>query len=136
MQALRTFILERPRAAILALLIALCMKALMPAGFMVSGNAKTFTVTLCTDGSGGKQTVEIAIPTNSAHKADKGGDTASVGKCAFSGLGTPALGGADALLLAFAFAFILMLGLAPAKRLPFRQTAYLRPPLRGPPALI
>ena len=54
--------------------------------------------------------------------------------CAFSGLAKVAVGGADAILLAIAFAFILVLGLASTRCLPLRQISYLRPPLRGPPA--
>jgi hypothetical protein len=56
------------------------------------------------------------------------------GHCAFSGLTQAAVGGADASLLALAFAFVLVLGLAPTPRLPFQRFAHLRPPLRGPPA--
>lgn len=134
MQALRTLILGNPRAAILALLLVLCMKALVPAGYMIETGAKTFTVTLCSDDSGGKKTVEIAIPTDPSHDAGKDGEAKAGGKCAFSPLSMAATGGADAPLLALAFAFILLLGLAPASSLPFGQVHYLRPPLRGPPA--
>ncbi|MFT6473018.1 MAG: hypothetical protein ACJAVZ_004709 [Afipia broomeae] len=61
---------------------------------------------------------------------------AKASHCAFSGLAQAALGGADASLLALAFALILILGLAPTQHLPFWQTSYLRPPLRGPPATV
>ena len=43
-------------------------------------------------------------------------------------------GAGDAALLALAFAFILVLGLAPVRHLAFQRNSYLRPPLRGPPA--
>ena len=135
MHALRTFLTGNPRAAIMALLVVLCMKALVPAGYMIDSGARTFTVTLCSDDSGGTKTVEIAIPGNSAHDMGKADDAKSGGKCAFSSLSMMATGGADAVLLALAFAFILLLGLAPATRLPFGQIHYLRPPLRGPPAM-
>lgn len=114
--------------------LAFCIKALMPAGFMVSASADTVvTVSICSDATGGFKQMQLVIPGkgNSGGHAD---GTSKDGQCAFSGLGQAALGGADALLLAIAFAFILVLGLAPTQRLPFRQFAHLRPPLRGPPA--
>ncbi len=55
--------------------------------------------------------------------------------CAYSAIGKSALGGADPILLALAFAFILVLGLAPSRALPARPVPHTRPPLRGPPAL-
>jgi hypothetical protein len=45
-----------------------------------------------------------------------------------------AIGGADPFLLTLAFAFILVLGLAPSRILPARPVPHALPPLRGPPA--
>ena len=135
MQSLRALIRENRRLALALLVLAFCIKAVIPAGFMLSSNGSSaITVTICSEVSDGLKQMQIAIPgkdSGSDHsKAMKKGD-----HCAFSGLGKVAVGGADAFLLALAFAFILLLGLAPSTRLPLRQLSYLRPPLRGPPAL-
>jgi len=134
MRLLRALLLDHPRLAILALLLALSMKALIPAGYMIVGGDKTLTVTLCSDGTGGSKTVEIKIPGKGGHDIAKDDKAKGNGVCAFSSLSHMAVGGVDAPLLALAFAFILMLGLAPTRNLPFRQVQHLRPPLRGPPA--
>jgi hypothetical protein len=55
--------------------------------------------------------------------------------CAWGLLAMAAVAAADVLLLALALAFILALGLGPSRAAARFQPAYLRPPLRGPPAL-
>lgn len=134
MQILRTLIHTNHRLALVLVVLAFCIKAVIPAGFMVSASSDmTLTVTICSDASNGLKQMQLAIP-GKQQGGDHADGTKKGGHCAFSGLGKVAIGSADAFLLALAFAFILVLGLAPAKRLPFRESAYLRPPLRGPPA--
>ncbi|MDD3799319.1 MAG: hypothetical protein PHE36_09105 [Novosphingobium sp.] len=117
------------------LVVALCLKALIPAGFMVSSSADTvLTVTVCSESTSGLKTVNLVIPSREDQDRRHSDGAKKDGHCAFTGLTKVAVGGADAILLALAFAFILVLGLAPAPRLPFRPILYLRPPLRGPPA--
>lgn len=134
MQFIRALILEHRRFALALLVAAFCIKALIPAGFMVSASSDTvLTVSICSDTTTGFRQIQLVIPGDSqasghADSAKKDGD------CAFSGLASVALGGADAVLLAIAIAFILHLGIAPTLRLPVRRRAHLRPPLRGPPA--
>ncbi|WP_159643373.1 hypothetical protein [Sphingorhabdus sp. 109] len=95
-------------------------------------NDRLLTITFCSDGSGDGKTLQLVIPgkesehSNSANKGEH---------CAFSGLAKVATGGADEILLMMAFAFILVLGLAPLQRQSNLQFFYLRPPLRGPPAV-
>ncbi|WP_141521642.1 DUF2946 family protein [Novosphingobium sp. PC22D] len=132
---MRALIREHRRLALALLLLVFCIKALVPSGFMVSASGDTvLTVTICADATNGPKQIKQIIP--GKHNRDGGHpDGAKKGEhCAFSGLAKVAVGGADAILLALAFAFILVLGLGPVRRLPFRQIAYLRPPLRGPPA--
>lgn len=133
MQPLRTLIRDHRKLALALLVLAFCIKAVVPAGFMVSTSADTIlTVTICSNATGAPTEMQIVVPAK-----DKGGHAGEADdgqQCAFSGLAKAAIGGADAFLLALAFAFILVLGLAPARRLPFGQVFYLRPPLRGPPA--
>ena len=117
-------------------MLAFCIKAVMPAGYMVSSTSGRFlTVTLCSEGTGGFKTMQLAIPGKNA--GEQGGQQSDQTKkgdhCAFSGLAKVAIGGADAFLLALALAFILVVGLAPVRRAQFRRIAYLLPPQCGPP---
>lgn len=133
MQPLRALIRNHRHLALALLLLAFLVKAAIPSGFMVSSSSEmVLTVTVCADASGGLKQMQMLVPvergSDQPHKAKKGE------QCAFSGLAKPALGGADAVLLALAFVFILVLGLAPRARAPFRAFSHLRPPLRGPPA--
>lgn len=135
MQLLRALIRNHRHFALPMLVLALSIKAAVPSGFMVSASPDTvLTVTICSDASDGLKTIQMVIT------AKERGDDHHEGKkrgehCAFSGLAKVAVGGADAFLLTLAFTFILVLGVAPMHRLPFRQLFYLRPPLRGPPAV-
>lgn len=135
MQPLRALIRNHRHLALVLLVLAFCIKAVVPSGYMVSSSGDTvLTVTICSDGSAGLEQVQMAIPgkeRGSGHTNDaKQGE-----HCAFSGLNQLAVGGADVALSALALAFILVLGLGPVQRLPFRQFSHLRPPLRGPPAV-
>lgn len=135
MQTLRALIRNDRHLALLFILLAFCMKVLIPAGFMVSASKDTvLTVTFCSDGTSGAQRMQLVIPGD-----DQGSDHNDSGQkgeqCTFSGLAKVAVGGADAILLAAAFACIMAVGIAPAQRPPFRQAPYLRPPLRGPPTV-
>jgi hypothetical protein len=134
MTRLRIFFRDHARLTLVLLALALAVKAVVPAGFMLAAGGDRFlTVTICSDASGIPQQMTIALP----HKAGSSGDEVQgdTGQpCAFSGLGHAALGGADPLLLAASLAFILLVGLAPLPALPARDVPFLRPPLRGPPA--
>lgn len=132
--ALRLFIARHARLAALLLALALAMRALVPAGYMIDSRTDFLTVTIC---SGVDQHSTIKIPFerksgSGEHQGKAQGDS----PCVFSALGMAALGGADAPLLAIALAFVLALGFAPI-RLPLLQRArHLLPPAHGPPALI
>lgn len=131
MHRLRVSILGKRHLALLLIALALFMKAALPAGTMVFASSRILTVTICHDGTGAVTKAQIEIPAKETSK----GDQAKVdGHCPYSSLAMAATAGAPTALLALAFAFILLLGLAPARRLPFRRAAHLRPPLRGPPA--
>lgn len=135
MQPLRALIRDHRYFALALLVLAFCIKAAIPSGFMVSASPDTvLTVTICSDASDGLKTMQMVIPAKERgsdhHEGKKKGE-----HCAFSGLAKVAVGGADAFLLALAVAFIFVLGRAPVRRLPCRQFSHLRPPLRGPPAV-
>jgi len=136
MTSLRALTRRHTRLTLVLLALAMLVKALIPAGYMIAPAGERFlTVTICADASGTTKQMRIAIP----DKDDTGGDHSDAADtdqvCAFAGLGHVALGGADPILLAAALAFILLVGLAPLRSPPARDIAFLRPPLRGPPSL-
>ena len=134
MQPLRAFLDCRRRHALVLVVLALCIKALMPAGYMLSSSPdKVLTITICSDVSQGLQQMQLTVPGKPAG-SDHSEAAAKADHCAFAGLGHGAIAGVDGFLLALAIAFILVLGLAPSPRLPLGEVAHLRPPLRGPPA--
>ena len=134
MQFVRALIHDNRRLFLALVVLAFCIKAAIPAGFMVSGSSDTtLSISICSDASNGIKQMTLSIPgkhqgSGHSNSEQKGGH------CAFSGLAKVGVSGPDAVLLALAFAFILLFGLAPARRLPFREAAYLRPPSRAPPA--
>jgi len=136
MSSLRALTHRYARLALVLLALAFAVKALVPAGYMISPAGERFlTVTICADASGTPKQMRIAI----LDKNEAGGDHSEAADtsqpCAFSGLGHAALGGVDPLLLVAALAFILLVGLAPLRAPPAHDIAFLRPPLRGPPSL-
>lgn len=139
MNGLRTLIREHRMLAILLLVAAFSIKALLPAGFMVSASpTQTVAITICTGSADGPEILRLSLPAVDTHQAgqsDSGhSETGKQGDhCAFSGLAKVAMGGADAVLLALAFAYILVLGFQPLRRVPSGPVPHLRPPLRGPP---
>jgi len=134
MHALRASVFGHRHIAILILALALAMKALIPAGTMISAGSQLLTISICSGVDGSETTTTIAVPVKKSAPGDHDDSGKTGGQCAFSALSLVAIGGADAALLALAFAFILVLGLAPARRLPARRNLRIRPPLRGPPA--
>jgi hypothetical protein len=132
MHWLRASIRDHRQLALLVLALAFLVRAALPAGFMVARDASsTITITVCSDATGGHKTTQVVIP---AKPGKAGGQSAKDGSCPFSAMAKSALGGADPILLALAFAFILVLGLAPQRILPARPVPHTLPPLRGPPA--
>ena len=130
MHALRTFLRDHRRLAGLIVALALAMKALVPAGYMLGEQAKVLTVSICADASGGATTKQIVVPHSG--KQDEVGKSSTA--CPYAALGMASLPGADAALLALALTFILALGFAPVPLPRVVRGHHLRPPLRGPPA--
>jgi hypothetical protein len=130
---LRNLIYARRLLAIALLAMALCVKALVPSGYMVSASGKTITVGLCTDGIGAAKSMTITIPMDPSAPGNPTHKGKADSPCAFSAVSMAATGGADAPLLALALAFVLALGIfadpAPARAAAFR----ILPPSQGPP---
>lgn len=119
--------------ALLMVVAVLCVKIVVPTGYMISQGAKVLTVQICDELTGNQTVKQLAIPmqdggSDSGHKQGKA-------ECPFASLSMASMLGADPSLLALAVAFIIALGFAPV-RVPLPQRIHhLRPPLRGPPAL-
>lgn len=114
--------------------LALFVKALVPAGYMLGTEGRVLTVEICSDASGGHLTKQIVIPTDGKSQEGQANHAKADGTCPFTSLAMGAVGGVDPALLLVALAFILLLAFAPLV-LPMRERPdYLRPPLRGPPA--
>lgn len=133
MNALRAFFLRHRTVAFLVVMAAMCMKIIVPTGFMIGQNSKVLTVQLCAESLGHAVTAKIAIPMKGEHSDSTGKQ--GKGDCPFSSLSMASMTGADPALLALALAFILALGFAPVRASYPKRVSYLRPPLRGPPAL-
>jgi len=131
MNRLRAFLRLRPGLAVLILCAGLLVRALVPAGYMPQIGARSITIEICADATGGHLTREIALPTAPGHERH---DTRSDGgPCPFGGMAHAMPGAVEGWLLAAALAFILLLGFAPVRGPGPRRAVYLRPPLRGPP---
>lgn len=134
MRTISTLIRDHRALALLLLAVTLCVKAVVPQGYMLGSGQKLLTVQLCYDGSE-HRTAQVAIALdNRPDPADPNGNARPDQHCAFTSLTMGALGGADAPLLEQALIFIIARGFAPVTLLLPERSLYLRPPLRGPPA--
>lgn len=135
MGSLRTFLRSNRHLAALLVALALAMKALVPAGYMLAEQTTVLSVTICADGQGKRIAHEITVPMKPGHADDSGDLGKGSGTCSWSSLSTGTLGNAAPELLAVALAFILALGFLPAAPPATSSPSRLRPPLRAPPVL-
>jgi hypothetical protein len=120
--------------AVLLCAAPLLLKLLVPTGYMIANEHGRFAITICSG---------IAPATMTMDMPGMHGDTAGHGKskesgkaempCAFSGLSAAVLDPIDPIQLAALISFVLAVGLAASVPPTPRRTAFLRPPLRGPP---
>lgn len=113
------------------------LKLLVPTGYMIDSNHGRMTITICS--GTGPATITMEMPGMHGGMADHG-KSKNHGKaempCAFSGLSTAMTGAIDPIQLTALITFVLALGLV-ATILPApSRPAFLRPPLRGPPAYL
>ena len=135
MGSFRTFLRSHRHVAALLVALALAMKALVPAGYMLAQQTTVLSVTICADGQGKRIAHEITVPKKAGHADESSDSGKGSGTCSWSSLATGALGNAAPELLALALAFILALGFLPASPPAARFLSRLRPPLRAPPIL-
>ena len=128
--ALRHIIQRHWPAAGVLLLLTLCMKLVVPVGFMPTWSDGGVELIVC---DGMATTVETMHGMHGHHHHGHDGPTKPDAPCPFAGLTAPALGGADPIQLAVALAGILVAGLFVVARISLLGIGHLRPPLRGPP---
>lgn len=130
MQPIRAMIIRHAKLAAVLLALVLCMRAAVPAGYMVGDEAGTLTVSVCSGVAHGPRSITIDVGSH-----QQKGDPAKDIPCAFTALAKAATDGADAplLALALALAFILALGFVAVRPMLLPLAERLRPPLRGPP---
>lgn len=134
MRTITTLIRDHRILAMLLLAVALCVKAVVPQGYMLGSGQKTLSVQLCYDGIE-HRTAQIAIPvdTERSNPAGPHQDGRPDQHCAFTALSMGALGGVDTPLLEQALIFIIARGIAPPDVILSERLSRLLPPLRGPP---
>ena len=134
MRSMRNLFQQRLGLTWLLVTVAFAMKLLVPAGFMPVVGAHGVEIVICS--GNGPMSMIMAVPGKAGqHGDDQGGSAKHDAPCAFSGLAAPGLGGADGIQLAIAIAAIMALGLLFTPRAQPHQWAFVRPHLRGPPAL-
>jgi hypothetical protein len=133
--SLRNFLGTHRRLASLLIAMAIAMKALVPAGYMLAPQVTVLTVTICADALGKRITHDIAVPKKAGHGEGSAEQSKGANTCSWSSLSMAALGGAAPELLALALAFVLALGFMPSAPSVARIASWLRPPLRAPPIL-
>jgi hypothetical protein len=133
MTALRALLRHKRLLTMLVIALALCVKALLPAGYMLGTGARMLTVQLCTESTGEHRSLTIAVPQSGGESAPQDMQKKAESPCAFSALGWAFTGDVPAPLLALAILFALALGFAPVVFPALSRVHFAQPPLRGPP---
>lgn len=128
---MRSFLLVHRRLAAAIVALALFLKVLVPAGYMLANDHGPVTIAICT--GYGPMKMAMAMP-GMEHRRDTSGHQGKEMPCSFSALTAPSLAAADPVLLAIAIAFIIAAIFRMAIPGVSRTPAFLRPPLRGPPS--
>ena len=136
MQAVRHLLTQR-HLAVLICAVTLLLKLLVPTGYMIDSNHGHLTITICLGST--PRTMAMEMPKMHGDMPDHG-KSKDHGKaempCAFSGLSAAMIGAIDPIQLVALIAFVLAVGLAATVLPAPSRPAYLRPPLRGPPAYL
>lgn len=136
MLAVRRLLAQRS-FAVLVCAATLLLKLLVPAGYMIGSEHGQITIELCSGVA--PRAVTMAMPGMHADMPDHG-KSQDHGKaempCAFAGLSAASLGAIDPIQLVILIAFVMAVGLSPAVLPAVIRHGYLRPPLRGPPAVL
>ncbi|SFF96096.1 hypothetical protein SAMN05518801_104175 [Novosphingobium sp. CF614] len=129
MFALRQFFRDRPTLAALLLAAVLCLKIVMPAGYMPQAQGEGIVVALCSSAADGAS-VLIRVGQKDGHEA---AGKAMDHPCIFASHGAAMLGAAPPAIALAALLFVFAVAIL---RRPLALPApggQIRPPLRGPP---
>ncbi|MBC3940098.1 DUF2946 family protein [Sphingomonas albertensis] len=131
------YLLAQRHLTVLICAATLLLKLLVPTGYMIDADHGRFAITICA----GTAPAAAAMDMPGMH-----GDMPDHGKskdhgkaempCAFSGLSAAVLSPVDPIQLAALIAFVLAIGLTATVPPAPSRPAFLRPPLRGPPAYL
>lgn len=134
MRFLRNLIRAHPFLAHATLAMALCLKVLVPSGFMISASSKSIIVGLCSGRMDAPKATTITIPMGPKHSELPDQKSAADAPCAFSVLSMATTGSVDLPLLALALAFILSMGFVARNAIARITAVRWLPPSQGPPA--
>lgn len=141
MPVFRAFLAQR-HVALLLCLATLLLKVFVPAGYMVDNVHGQIAITLCSGTAPAPMTIGMAGHGKALEhgQAQGHGPAKEHSKaempCAFTGLSAAVLGAIDPIQLAALIAFIVAIRIRGLPLPPLASRAYLRPPLRGPPAYL
>ncbi|MXO66061.1 DUF2946 family protein [Altericroceibacterium endophyticum] len=135
MGKLRILIRDHCVIAMLALIVVLGFKAVIPAGFMISSNSDmVVSLSICSESTGTIHSQQIVLPKANGGQDEPVQKDKTGNHCAFTSLTKVATSAADPVLLAIAIAFIMLLGTTPVAPACLKRLNYVLPPLRGPPS--
>jgi MFS-type transporter involved in bile tolerance (Atg22 family) len=113
--------------------LALLVRTVIPAGFMVSPSSLKLTVQICADGAPGQTSIQVEVPLSKGGQRDNSDHGQKSQPCAFSALSMASMAGGHSTLLIVALAVIVGTIVTNGATHLQRKTRHLRPPLRGPP---
>lgn len=139
MTALRRFLSHHRWLALSIVAAALLLRVLVPAGYMMARTAGGITIELCSGlaAPGPAMPLSAATMPGMHHGSEKpAGHARAEMPCAFATLAASSLAAADPLILTAAIAFVLAAVFRPGTARRVTRPLFLRPPLRGPPAIV
>jgi Protein of unknown function (DUF2946) len=113
--------------------VALLMKFVVPAGYMPVVSDGSIMIELC---SGvGPEKMTMVMPATDHQHGRTGHDGKDDMPCGFAGHAPASMAAVDPILLVIAITIIIATRFRLPVSWPIRRTSFLRPPLRGPPAI-
>ena len=132
MLAARAIITRHRTLALLLAILALCLKVVLPSGYMIGVHSKILTIQMCDEVPGANLSRQIVLPMKK-DVDDRGTDRGKL-DCPYTVLTMASSAGVQLALLVSASIFFLTALQRPVSQDAMRSRAHLRPPLRGPPA--
>jgi len=130
-------LLAQRHLAVLICAATLLLKLLVPIGYMIASDHGRMTITICSGTAPRAMTMDmLGMHGDLADQGQSKDHGKAEMPCAFSGLSAAMLGSTDPVQLAALIVSIMALGLIATVPPAPPRPAYLRPPLRGPPAYL